>query len=231
MKKEKTAIANNSVPAKGQVVNNTFYLGEGGARVLILGNSITLHGPKADIDWHGEWGMAASEREKDYVHLLFDKALAAVKDVSFFTVQASFWENEFWSSDILGRFEEARGFRPDIIIFRLGENIEQDNCDKHSLPEAITRLMEFLSVAGHTKLIFTTCFWRHEKTDKAIEETAERLNANLVNLGDMGNTDAMKALGLFTHNGVAAHPGDEGMEHIADRIWRPLSEMLEKKEI
>ena len=50
-------------------------------KVLFLGNSITKHGPKADIDWSGNWGMAASAEAKDYVHLvtkaLTDKAGAA----------------------------------------------------------------------------------------------------------------------------------------------------------
>ena len=42
-------------------------------KVLFLGNSITLHGPAPKIGWDGNWGMAASTREKDFVHVLLSR--------------------------------------------------------------------------------------------------------------------------------------------------------------
>ena len=39
-------------------------------KVLFLGNSITLHGPAPAIGWLGNWGMAASTKDNDYVHLV-----------------------------------------------------------------------------------------------------------------------------------------------------------------
>ena len=64
----------NTVSAKGQLKENeyvTYIHGSGeGVRILFVGNSITLHGRKDEIGWTRVCGMAASEAEKDYVHLL-----------------------------------------------------------------------------------------------------------------------------------------------------------------
>ena len=45
-------------------------IGGGEFKVLVYGNSIALHAPKADIGWTNNWGMAASAPEKDFAHLV-----------------------------------------------------------------------------------------------------------------------------------------------------------------
>jgi hypothetical protein len=47
-----------------------------------------------------------------------------------------------------------------------------------------------------------------------------------VELGDLGERDDMKAIGLFEHRGVANHPGDLGMQTMSDRIFAVLKNYL-----
>ena len=57
----------NTVEAANQLSKKNpycVYQGNSAHRVLFVGNSITRHGVKPDIGWHGDWGMAASSMER-----------------------------------------------------------------------------------------------------------------------------------------------------------------------
>ena len=58
--------------------------------------------------------------------------------------------------------------------------------------------------------------------DDEIRALAKSEGCALAELNDLGARDEMKACGLFSHTGVAAHPGDRGMREIAERILRAM---------
>ena len=87
----KKSIAHNTVSARNQagLWDCVYFMGDTvpKRKVLIFGNSITLHGPKEEIGWYGHWGMAASSKEKDYVHRLFAMVEQSSPRVQFCVLQ------------------------------------------------------------------------------------------------------------------------------------------------
>ncbi len=115
-------------------------------------------------------------------------------------------------------FTAARDFGADIIIIRLVENCPSDSLDNELFKKKSDELKSFLDKSGNAQIIITTGFWRHP-LDTAIEEYAKEKGFPLVLLGDLGEQNEMKALGLFWHEGVANHPCDLGMLKMAERIF------------
>ena len=210
-------IKNNTVAASNQMVNASSivsYMGDKNAplKILVVGNSITRHGPKPDIGWERDWGMAASAPEKDYVHLLYAKLRAA--DVSPFMMirQASGWEIGYLNEDILDKFADERAFDADIVIYRLGENVKKET--KYAFREKLEAFINHICPRG--KVIFATCFWKNEIVDDGIRDLAEKRGEPCVDI--VCTAEDQMALEPFEHKGVAMHPGDKGMEMIAEKI-------------
>ena len=189
-----------------------------GRRVMFVGNSMTLHGINEGLGWHQECGMAASAPDKDYVHILADKL---GKECACCICQVSGWEGQYKTGgELLERFKEARDFDADVIVMRFVENCPKEGFDPAVFKAETARLLEYLN-PKNAKVVLTTGFWRHPG-DEAIRTLAAEWNVPLVELGDLGELDEMKAIGLFSHKGVANHPGDTGMAAMASRIYAAI---------
>lgn len=216
----------NNVSSYGQLSKSRYvklYNPHGeGVRVMFVGNSITLHGPKADIGWLNNCGMAASSKEKDYVHLLMNKFSKKDSDASFCICQVAEWERNYKNGNTTyDLFEEARYFRADIIILRFIENCSANDFDNALFKKEFIEFSKFLNGSGNAKIIVTSGFWKHPG-DEVLKEIAKEKCFAYVDISDLGERDDMKAIGLFAHSGVANHPGDKGMETIAERIWEKI---------
>ena len=221
------SIEKNTVESKNQVTDAGLFSVNGDpsapVRVLIVGNSITRHAPKADIGWPNDFGMAASSADKDYVHLLI-KALGSRAYVG--VRQCAEWERSFDCPGILDSFADCAAFAADLVVFRLGENVRLD-ADPAVFSAALEEFIGFIAPNG-ARTVFTTCFWRHDRVDGCVRALAARRGDPVAELGDLGEDDANKAIGLFGHSGVANHPGDRGMKLIAERIGSVLLPLAEK---
>ncbi|MBQ9098262.1 MAG: SGNH/GDSL hydrolase family protein [Clostridia bacterium] len=217
-------IEQNTVAATGQVVDweAMRVVQRGGfKKVLFVGNSITRHGPKPAIGWEGDWGMAASAPEKDYVHQTVTLLEQSMGLVDYAFVNFSKWEVNFWDDSVLTECDRFLQFEPDIVVMRLGENIwsraVRDKLQEYDLYVHFDRMIKAFAKGGAT-ILLTDLFWPHPPIDSVIHRVAANSGYPLVHLGDLGELDENKAIGLFEHTGVAAHPGDLGMHRIAQRI-------------
>ena len=219
-------MAKNNVDSKNQLKDAAyvrFHNPEGnGVRIMFVGNSITLHGVAAHIGWNRECGMAASSLENDYVHILERAVREIDSDAVFCICQAANWEREYKNgSSTYHHYAAARDFDADIIIFRCIENCSGVGFDRETFYRELGAFIDYLNSDREAKIIVTTGFWRHPG-DEQLRAYARNNSFPLVELGDLGEDDKMKAIGLFDHSGVANHPGDEGMKNIAERIAKEL---------
>jgi len=196
-------------------------------KVLFLGNSITKHGPKADIDWSGNWGMAATAEAKDYVHLvtkaLTEKAGVApevmVKNIADF-------ERAYSGYDIAAKMKEAIEFKADLIILAIGENVPglKTAEDKVKLQAGLTTLLMALKGERKPTILVRSCFWANAAKDEALQQACTAVGGVYVNIGSLSKDEANYARSErpYKHAGVANHPGDKGMAAIAAALVKAV---------
>lgn len=198
-------------------------------KVLFLGNSITLHGPKADIDWSGNWGMAASAAEKDYVHLvtqalterLGTAPIVKVKNIADF-------ERAYPGYDFDLKLKEEIDFQADLIILAIGENVPalKTPAEEAVFLQNVTSLLKTMKGERQPTLLVRSSFWANPAKDKALKAACATVGGIYVNLSALGEVEANYARSerSFKHAGVANHPGDQGMAAIAEAIVKALAQ-------
>lgn len=183
-------------------------------RVLVLGNSITRHGPAPKIGWTGDWGMAASAEEKDFVHLL----LLGLGSPDFRAKNIADFER-MPDYDVQERLKGEWSFKPTLVIVAIGENVSDAPAFKSRLP----KLLEAAKATG-ARLVVRSCFWADATKDAILREACAAAGGTFVDLSALSKDESLYARSerSFDNAGVAAHPGDKGMRAIADAILAAL---------
>ncbi|MBQ7374231.1 MAG: SGNH/GDSL hydrolase family protein [Clostridia bacterium] len=220
----------NDVSAKEQVQKNHYvesFHNDGKIKVLFIGNSITRHEIKSEIGWDGDWGMAASSRDKDYVHITVKLLEETFEKVDYCIANCGEWELNYFNDEIISNWQKAREFCADLVIVRIGENIWQAKEHFNNSPIALhfDKMVKYFCKNENAKVVLTNLFWNIDVIDDAIERVAKENGYEFVSIGDLGNASENKALGKFWHEGVSVHPNDLGMKRIAERIVEKIKRL------
>jgi len=189
-------------------------------KVVILGNSITLAPVNPFIGWNESRGMAASVLDSDYVHRLTAR-LKKIEPTAEVTVK---FFNDFESDYVNYDFEKLKALKeskPDLIIVRVGENINRALLDGAAFQKSYQNLVTYLTKDDKQLVVLSVGpLWLVPEIDNAMQ-----LYTPYASLSTISFDASNLALGLFENPGVAQHPGDKGMRIISDIIWNKMVEI------
>ena len=192
-------------------------------KVLFLGNSITLHGPSKKVDWSGNWGMAASAQEKDYVHLV-TKALAKKDGAAPETLAKNIatFERGYAFYDVAAQLSDAAAFGADLIVVCIGENVPNLATEeaKAQFKDSLVKLLNGIRAERKPTVIVRSSFWANTAKDGALKQACAEIGGVFVDISTLCKDE--KNFARFERQiqnaDVANHPGDKGMQAIADAI-------------
>lgn len=201
----------------------------GGGKILFLGNSITRHGPKADIGWTSNCGMAATALEKDYVHVLTAAIAKQIdKQPEMLAASLADFERGYAAYDVASKIEPFNDFKADLIILAIGENTAAltSAAARAAYQECLVRLLTVLKQGRNPVIFVRSCFWANKAKDDCLHEAAAATGCVFVDINALAKDEKNYARSeqKLKNAGVANHPGDRGMQAIADALFAALKD-------
>lgn len=197
---------------------------------LAIGNSITSH--EATSYWWNEGvGMAASTQDKDYEHILGqlcgDDTIVA--SMNFYDWEAQAYDR----AETLTTLDSYLSANLNLVTIQLGENVK----DTSTLESDYEDLINYVkNKAPKAKVAVIGEFWKDEEKDSIKKKACEATGAIFIDLSSMWDDESFEA-GMGTtvygsdgqahtidHDGVAKHPGDKGMQKIAELTYSAIKD-------
>jgi len=199
-------------------------------KILVFGNSMTIHPPSPELGWYGNWGMTASSREKDYIHVLESRLGIPVIPVSIADWEANHATFNLSSLDIYLKEN------PFIVVIRLGENVHGLTGLNTSLDKLVNYIQGKLP---NVKILITGTFWNNAAVSDVFSLVARQHGIPFVKLSQLDLNENVSFIGAtvlsvdgvpyqITNPGVAGHPNDAGMQKMADAIYVGIIAMMQQ---
>lgn len=206
-------------------------------RILFLGNSITLHGPKPDIDWSGNWGMAATAQSKDYIHRLTTAINATTGgSLTVSPVGGGGADNIVSIADSLERgyssytnsqLQTQINYHANIVVLQFGENIDMGSFDGVTFKSRLETLVSGLKTSSNPNIFMTGEILASNSVVDAIKQQVcgeDPMHRVFVDMSAFraDPTNRASSEGMFSDPGVQWHPGDKGMQFIAGTLYAAM---------
>jgi hypothetical protein len=197
-------------------------------RILFMGNSIAMNLPAPEAGWHHDWGMAATARERDYVHqtvrLLRERGL----ELEGHLAARNCPDCDGAIDEQIHNLEEVERLKPRYVVIQLAEHSGDIELRSGKMTAQYRELLAGLTGLG-VPHIYCVGSWGEAEAEGphavaigyALRDfprvrflPIHALSADPANYGDTA---------VFEDPGILWHPGDRGMlgiaRVIADAVW------------
>jgi len=193
-------------------------------KLLVVGNSITYKAPDSAISWSGNWGMAASSQNNDYVHLLHAKLQASQPSIPI-DLQVAQINDE----NTMTGYDHLLNTGADIIVFQLGDNYKGE-ITVDALQKPFENMIAAIKAGANAPDVYVLSIWNDVVPNRSnsIHQAALSQGATFVDITRY-NTDPNNLVTSETYcldawrsgagAAVGLNPGDRGMRKIADAIY------------
>lgn len=184
--------------------------------LLVVGNSITRHGPREEIGWAYDWGMAATEQHRDWVHLVLSQ-MPTDSELSLVHCTAPNLVSQV--SAIEARVASSQAT---VVVVQVGDNLSAGDANDETLLEPVARLLQ--AADAHSAKVVVGIWGGDDLRDQLLQQAADDAGAMFVPIHDLANLPGHRAWeqGVFEHPDVGWHPSDDGMAAIAERVASAL---------
>ncbi len=205
---------------------------------LAIGNSVTIH--QICDYWWGAWGMAASSRENDYVHLVQSQLLVRYgKNTSVSLCSFIPWEKALTGNDrltILNQLEPYLNDDLDLVTVQLGDGL----IDETGLESDYENMLTYIKAhAPNAQVMLIGNFWDNGNINSIKQQAAAACKVDYIDLtplttgeneaifrskmGDIVWGDDGQAHKINVYD-VAQHPNDQAMAWIATYILEAIKQ-------
>jgi hypothetical protein len=196
-------------------------------KILVLGNSIT-GAPSHLVNWQDCHGIAASSPQNDYMHFLFNLIQGELHYApEMKAIDIGEFERNFPSFD-LDILDTLRTYNADLILFRIGDNVNSVMALKQHFWDKFEELINFLNTDERKVIICTSSYYPNKSVDAVIRALCEKKCISFIDISYLYNDESTHAYSERTIEdpGISSHPGDKGMQEIADILWSDIKGRL-----
>lgn len=185
-------------------------------KILVLGNSISS-------------GVIVSDINDDYVNVLIRKISKKLNNrfvrAKVYNLANFERHYKYYDYNVL---RPLAAYKPDVIIFQLGENYQRENDDLYF--DCFVKLINYFG--DNNIKIVTSPYWGQRRKNKLNEKAALVTNSFYVDISNLFMYDKKTRADYkkkFANAALGMHPGEYGMSRIADQLFVLINALISKK--